>query len=204
ATFSGDSKWITSDKSRIFAHRLRKDYDAIMVGVNTVLRDNPKLEAWFSRYQPKKIIVDSELCTPPTANIFLNPKSEVIILTLPALPGQETENRKILSQKAKILEVKEKSGQVNLISGLKKIAKLGIINILVEGGGTLIGSLFDEDLVDKVYFFISPKIIGGKLAISSVMGKGVRQVNKAINLKNVKLIRSGDDFLIEGYVHWYN
>ena len=199
ATRSGDSKWITSDKSRAFSHRMRQDYDAIMAGINTVLRDNPKLDAWFSKKQPIKIIVDSQLSTPQEANIFSG-RSPVIIVTLPARPGQETENRKILAQKAKILEVKEKAGQINLKSMMKKLAQLEITNILVEGGGTLIGALFDEGLVDKALFFISPKIIGGKEAISSVMGRGVARIEKAVRLKDLKLSRFGEDFLIEGYV----
>ncbi len=199
ATKTGDSQWITSDKSRAYAHRLRAGYDAIMVGVNTVLRDNPKLDAWFSKKQPVKIVIDSQLSVPQDANIFLGNR-EVIIVTLPVKPGQETENRKVLIQKAKILEVKEKSGQINLKDMMKKIAALGITNILIEGGGTLIGSLFDEGFVDKVLFFISPKIIGGKEAISSVMGQGIARIDRAYKLKEVKLKRIGEDFLIEGYV----
>ncbi len=199
ATSRGDSKWITSDKSRFLAHRLRQDYDAVMVGVNTVLRDNPKLDAWFSSRQPMKIIVDSQLSTPRDANVF-STKNKVIVVTLASRPGQETENRKMLSEKASILEVKEKEGQVNLKDMMKKLARLEITSILVEGGGTLIGSLFDEALVDKVLFFISPKIIGGKEAISSVMGKGIARIEEAIRLKSVRWKRSGEDFLIEGYV----
>ncbi len=199
ATRTGDSKWITSDKSRIYSHRIRQYYDAIMVGSNTVLRDNPKLDAWFSKRHPIKIVVDSQLSTPYGANIF-SKDSRVIIVTLPAKPGQETENRKILSEKAKILEVKEKAGQINLRDMMKKLAQLEITNIIVEGGGTLIGSLFDDGLVDKVLFFISPKIIGGKNAISSVMGDGISRVDKAIKLKDFKITRRGEDCLAEGYV----
>jgi diaminohydroxyphosphoribosylaminopyrimidine deaminase/5-amino-6-(5-phosphoribosylamino)uracil reductase len=199
ATRTGDSKWITSDKSRGYAHRIRSSYDAIMAGVNTVLRDNPKLNAWFSQKHPVKIIVDSQLSVPQDANIF-STNSQVIIITLPSRPGQETENRKILAGKAKILEVKEKGGQINLKDTMKKLARLEITNILVEGGGTLIGSLFDEGLVDKILFFISPKIIGGKEAISSVMGRGISRIDNAIKLKNIKLRHFGEDFLIEGYI----
>jgi diaminohydroxyphosphoribosylaminopyrimidine deaminase/5-amino-6-(5-phosphoribosylamino)uracil reductase len=199
ATRTGDSKWISSDKSRIFAHRLRRDFDAVMVGVNTVLRDNPKLDAWFSKKQPIKIIVDSQLSTPENANIF-SKESKVIIVTLPAKPGQETENRKILAQKATILEVKEKAGQINLRDMMKKLAQLKITNILVEGGGILIGSLFDESMVDKILFFISPKVIGGKEATSSVMGRGISRIDNAVKIKDVHLRRFGEDFLIEGYV----
>ncbi|MBN1914105.1 MAG: bifunctional diaminohydroxyphosphoribosylaminopyrimidine deaminase/5-amino-6-(5-phosphoribosylamino)uracil reductase RibD [Candidatus Omnitrophica bacterium] len=199
ATHSGNSKWITSDKSRAYAHRLRAGYDAVMVGVNTVLRDNPLLDPWFLKRHPVKIIVDSQLSTPQGASLF-SKKSSVIIATLPIAPGQETENRKILEAQAKILEVKEKAGQVDLKDMMRKLARLGITNILVEGGGTLIGSLFDEGLVDKILFFISPKIIGGKEAISSVMGKGIARVDKAIKLKEMKLKRFGEDLLVEGYI----
>lgn len=199
ATRTGDSKWITSDKSRGFAHRLRQDFDAIMVGVNTVLRDNPKLDAWFSKKQPVKIVVDSQLSTPQDSNIFSRGAS-VIIVTLPTKSGQETENRRILVDKAKILEVKEKGGQINLKDMLKKLFQLGIKSVLVEGGGTLNGSLFDEGLVDKIMFFISPKIIGGKDAIGSVMGHGIARVERSIRIKDLKLRRFGEDILIEGYV----
>jgi len=200
ATRTGDSKWITSDKSRGFAHRLRQNYDAIMVGVNTVIRDNPTLDSWFSRKKLIKIVIDSRLSTPQDAGIFSG-NSQVIIVTLPISRGQETENREILAKKAKILEVREKEGQINLKDALKKLAQaFQISSILVEGGGTLIGSLFDEGLVDKALFFISPKIIGGKEAIGSVMGKGVSRADKAIRLKEIKFKRIGDDFLVEARV----
>lgn len=199
ATRTGDSKWITSDKSRAYAHKIRTQFDAVMVGVNTVLKDNPRLDAWFSRRHPVKIIVDSQLSIPKNANLFSG-KSQVIIVTLPVRPGQETENRKLLAAKAKILEVREKDGQINLKDMMKKLAQLEITNILVEGGGMLIGSLFDDGLVDKILFFISPKIIGGKESTSSVMGKGVERVEKALRLKETKLRRFGEDVLVEAYV----
>lgn len=200
ATRTGDSKWISSDKSRELVHRyLRRNHDAVMVGVNTILRDNPKLGVWFSERQPVKIIVDTELSTPQNANIFLE-NSKVIIVSLSFPSGQETENRNILARKAKILDVKEKGGQVNLKDMMKKLAALEISSIFVEGGGTLIGSLFDEGLVDKVLFFVTPLIIGGKESTSSVMGKGVARIDRAIKLKDVKLRRIADDYLIEGYV----
>jgi len=199
ATKTGDSKWITSDRSRILAHKLRGEYDAVMVGINTVLRDNPKLDAWFSKRQPAKIVVDSQLSTPAKANIF-SPESRVIIATLTSLPGQETENRKALAERARILEIREKTGQVNLKDMMKKLAQLEITSVLVEGGGTLAGSLFDEGLVDKSLFFISPKIIGGKDAVGSVMGQGISRIDKAIKINNIKFRRLGEDYLVEGYI----
>jgi diaminohydroxyphosphoribosylaminopyrimidine deaminase/5-amino-6-(5-phosphoribosylamino)uracil reductase len=199
ATHRGNSKWITSDRAREYVHRMRDQFDAIMVGVNTILRDNPKLQTMSLSTRLTKIIVDSHLSIPCQAEVLQNPP--VIIVILRETPGQETANRDILSGKAQILEVKGKAGLVNLRDMLKKLARLKITNILVEGGGNLIGSLFDEGLVDKVLFFISPKIIGGKEAISSVMGKGISHPDKAFRLKNVCLKHIGEDFLIEGYIH---
>ena len=195
ATRTGESKWISSDKSRSYSHKLRNDFDAVMVGVNTVLRDNPQLDPWYSKKHPVKVIVDSKLSTPENANIFS--RGKVIVVTLPVLPGQETENRRKLSSKAVILEVKEKNGQVNLKDMMKKLAALEITTVLVEGGGTLIGSLFDEGLVDRVLFFISPKIIGGKEAISSVMGVGASRVDRAVALTCPTVKHIGDDVLFD-------
>jgi diaminohydroxyphosphoribosylaminopyrimidine deaminase/5-amino-6-(5-phosphoribosylamino)uracil reductase len=168
-----------------------------MVGVNTIIRDNPKLDAWFSRKHPIKVITDSHLSTPQNAAVFSG-NSPVVIVTLPSRPGQETDNRKALVEKAKILEVKEKFGQVNLKDMLKKLAQMEITNVLVEGGGTLIGALFDEGLVDRVMFFISPKIIGGKDSLGSVMGRGISRVDNAFKLRNIKIRRLAEDILVEG------
>ncbi|MCX7927988.1 MAG: bifunctional diaminohydroxyphosphoribosylaminopyrimidine deaminase/5-amino-6-(5-phosphoribosylamino)uracil reductase RibD [Candidatus Omnitrophica bacterium] len=201
STRTGDSRWITSESARSYSHRIRQYYDAIMVGVNTILRDDPKLDAWFAKRQPQKIVVDTTLSTPRQAKIFSG-NSGVIIATVKTKPGQETENRILLAKQATLLECREKFGQVDLKDMLKKLAQKEIASILVEGGGTLIGSLFDERLVDKVMFFISPKIIGGKEAISSVMGKGIARLDKAITLNNVRLRRFREDFLIEGYPNY--
>lgn len=203
AARSGDSQWITSDKAREFARSLRGEYDGIMVGVNTVIRDNPLLLSVDPKKELTRIIVDSRLSTPVDSRVFQDPQKPVIIATLKETAGQETENRNLLSQKARILEIKENQGEVNLYDLLKKLARLEITNILVEGGGALIGSLFDSNLVDRVLFFIAPKIIGGKEAISSVMGRGVSRVDKAVKLRDVTMKRIDDDFLVEGIIHSY-
>lgn len=202
ATKNGDSKWITSDKARAVAHSLRRLYDGIMVGINTVIRDDPFLVSGYPDKPITRIVVDSRLSMSAKANLLQKP-DPVIIATLKEALGQETENRNLLAQKVKILEIRENNGQVNLSDLFKKLARLEITNILVEGGGTLIGSLFDCNLVDKVLFFIAPKIIGGKDSISPVMGKGVLRVDKAVRLKEVKLSRIGEDFLVEGTVKEY-
>lgn len=204
ATRKGDSKWITSDDSRNYANKMRGYYDAVMVGVNTIIRDNPALTCRVPdriERQPARIIVDSQLSTPENAKVF-SEEGKVIIVTLKRPEAQETANRQILSQKATILEVREKNGQVNLCDMMRKLANLEISSILVEGGGSLIGSLFDDRLVDKVNFFVAPRIIGGKEAIGSVEGRGARELIKAADLEDVSLKKIGSDFLIQGYVKY--
>ncbi len=197
-----ESQWITSKPAREYSHSLRRFYDGIMVGVNTVIRDNPSLSGGKPDRPLTKIVADSSLSTPADSNIFKKP-GEVIIASLREKSGQETESRSLLFAKARILEVKENNGQLNLYDLLKKLGRLGLCNILVEGGGSLIGSFFDYGLVDKVMFFISPKIIGGKDSISSVMGRGISRLDKAVKLKDVKIKMIGEDLLVDGLVKEY-
>ena len=188
ATKNYQSKWITSSLSRKYAHKLRDSYDAIMIGVNTIIKDKPLLNS----KRAIKIIVDSNLKTPLNSRIFSNKSPNPVII------ATTNKNFKKFKNKAEILLVKEKNRQVNLKDLMKKLAKKEISNILVEGGGTLIGSLFDEKLVDKILFFIAPKIIGGKNSISSIQGEGINNLKEAPILKNINFKRIGSDILIEG------
>jgi diaminohydroxyphosphoribosylaminopyrimidine deaminase/5-amino-6-(5-phosphoribosylamino)uracil reductase len=180
ATEGGESKWISCRKSRDIVHKLRKEYDAVMVGVNTVLSDNPSFIQ-----NPVRIIVDSGLRTPENAKIFDSGK--VIILT----------TKKSKSPGVKFVVTKGK--RVDLRQAFKELPKLGVLSILAEGGGELNGSLFDEKLVDRIYFFTAPKIIGGKNAKTPVEGDGIKKLKNAVRIK-LKTRKTGDDFLFEGDV----
>lgn len=194
ATKNFDSKWITGSLSRAFAHKFRADFDALMVGVNTVLRDNPLL---LGTSKNLKIIIDTHLRTPPKARLFNQGK--VIIVT--AETASNNKQLRLIRRGAQIVKIKvNKYGRVDLSMMMRRLAALEISKILVEGGGELIGSLFDEGLVDKAIFFIAPKIIGGRDAISSVMGEGARRINGAVRLDDIKLRQIEKDFLIEGVV----
>lgn len=195
ATHTGQSKWITSAIARNFAKEQRKFYDGIMVGINTILKDNPRLES--QRYI-NKIIIDSSLKTPADANIFKS--GSVIITTLKDTACHKAKRLLKRHKNITILKVKSKNGKTDLKDTLKKLGRRKISNILCEGGSALTGSLFDEKLLDKVNFYISPQIIGGQNALTSVSGNGVCKLSDAFKLKNIKIQKLGEDFFIEGDV----
>lgn len=196
AAKTGDSKWITSSPARSYARKMRGEFDAIMVGINTVLRDNPNLSPGEPKGNFRKIILDSRLLTPLNANLFKD-GYEVIIAASSGIAGRRL---KKLQGKATVITVKEKNGYLDLGRLMRKLAKLEISGIFVEGGGELIGSLFDKRLVDKAMFFIAPKIIGGREAKSVVMGEGARYVKDAPRLTDVSWKKMGEDLLVEGDV----
>ena len=198
ATKTGDSKWITSRESRHYVHELRGKVDAVMVGVNTVIKDDPMLtNRCFGKKQPVRIIVDTQSKTPLSARIFSTTgQSALIITAIKRSPlAKQYEDKG-----AKVLMVKNKNGRVDLKELLKILAKDGISHILVEGGGELTASLIEEKLVDKLLFFIAPKIIGGKSAKTPVEGSGVVKVKDALMLKNINVKRFSDDILIEAEI----
>lgn len=193
AARSFNSRWITSPAARNFAHKLRSNFDAVMVGVNTIIKDDPRLSGTSKNI---KIIVDTNLRTPINSRIFVDGK--IIIVTAKKI--MDNKAVKLVKKGAQIVSVNIKDAKVNLRAMMKKLVALEISKILVEGGGELIGSLFDEKLVDEVKFFIAPKIIGGRKAVSSVMGAGISCINEAAKLKDVKVRRFGEDLLVEGSV----
>lgn len=201
ATESGEAKWITSQKSRRLAHRLRQQYDAILVGINTVLKDDPSLSCPGKRI--KKIIVDSRLRISLRARIFFNTAPEDIIVAT-TVYADKKKLRALGKKGVKVMTVRAKSRRVDLKRLLRLLARQEIVNILVEGGGEINGALLKAGLVDKVSFFIAPKIIGGKKAISSFGGEGAQSLAKAVNLHELSVQRIGKDIWIEGYVHRNN
>lgn len=198
ATRCGESKWITSKASRAYAHSLRRYYDAIAVGINTVLKDDPCLEPCNSNHRFVKIIVDSDLKIPLTARL-LKTKSKVIIA---AVRKNEAKEKQLIKRGVEVFYTRKSSSRVDLKELLKKLNVLKIRNILVEGGAELVGSFLDEHLVDKALFFIAPKIIGGRRALSAVGGEGIKELDHAVCLKDFKIQRIKDDIFIEGYLKY--
>jgi diaminohydroxyphosphoribosylaminopyrimidine deaminase/5-amino-6-(5-phosphoribosylamino)uracil reductase len=204
ATRSGDSKWISGDEARHHVHNLRYASDAIMVGANTVLVDDPHLTArcgsgrgGTARKQPLRVIVDGKGRMPLTARVLREPGKTLLVLGRPAKPEEVAAFYKA---GAELLELPSSAGLIDLEKLLKVLGERGITSVLVEGGGILLGSMFDNELVDKVIAVIAPIIIGGEKAKIAVSGKGVNKVVESFRLKRVSVERFGPDLMISGYV----
>jgi diaminohydroxyphosphoribosylaminopyrimidine deaminase/5-amino-6-(5-phosphoribosylamino)uracil reductase len=193
AASNGESKWITSSSARKFAKSLRDKYDSILVGVNTVIKDNPGLKGL--KRKPFKIVIDPALRIPMGSNILKENPDKLIIFT--SLKKRKQKDK--LPAQARIFYLSEKRGRFSLKEILKLLYKSGIMSVFVEGGAQTLGGFFDEKLVDKVYFFIAPKIIGGKDALGSVGAQGISCLKDAPLLADLEIKLIGKDILISGY-----
>lgn len=202
STYTGDSKWISNESSRKFVHELRHQYSSIMVGVNTVINDNPSLNDRSTnkvKSHPIRIVVDSNGRTPLNAKIF-KPNGAKTIIAVTEKASKKFINA-VNEKGAEIIFCPIKNDKVDIGFLVKHIGKLGIDSILLEGGSTLNFSALKENLVDKVYSFISPKLVGGDKAQTPVGGAGIKKINDAILLKISDLKRFDDDILIEAYIN---
>ena len=194
ATRTGDSKWITGEESRAYVHQLRAASDAIMAGINTGLADDPQLTArnpdgTTLPRQPLRVIVDSRGRIPHDARLLSETGNTLVAVAESRLtiPGVE------------IVSLPASDGKVDLNALMHELGRREMTSVLVEGGGTLIGSLFDLRLVDKVVAFIAPVIIGGQSAPSPVGGQGAERMANTLRLSRVALQHFGDDVAITGY-----
>jgi len=200
ATASGDSRWISSRASRKFSHKLRRQVDAILVGINTVLKDNPLLSCRYLgrlyKKQPKKVILDSQLRLLPNLKIF-SPHSPapVIIATTPLAPLKKVASFK---KRAQLIITKEKENRVDLQDLFKELARQGIAHVLIEGGGEIIASALEKRLVDRMIIIVSSKIIGGRDAPTAVEGEGAMKIKECARLEDIKFKKIGSELVIEG------
>ncbi len=199
ATRTGDSKWISGDESRGYVHRLRRISDAIMVGVNTVIVDDPLLTARGGgeiERQPLRVIVDSQGRTPLSARVFQSPGRTLLAV---GEPIGEDKVSQFEEAGAEVIRFPSRDGLVDIEELLRALGRMEITSVLVEGGGTLLGSFFDLALVDKVIVFIAPIIIGGREAKLAVGGGGVDKISEALRLTNMRVERFGEDVMVTGY-----
>lgn len=200
ATATGQSKWITNETSRAYGYKLRDIYDGIMVGINTVIEDNPMLTARVDGGKnPIRIVVDSSLKIDINANVVQDKSAKTIVATT-----DKADKDKILKLQAQDVDVivvdKDGNDKVDIEKLLDILGQQNICSILVEGGATLSGSFVAKKLVDKVYFFIAPKIVGGKEAKTPVAGTGILNLQEALALKDIQIEKLEEDILIIGRV----
>jgi diaminohydroxyphosphoribosylaminopyrimidine deaminase/5-amino-6-(5-phosphoribosylamino)uracil reductase len=201
STYKGESKWISNEKSRNFVHVLRHQYAAIMVGVNTVIKDDPELtdrSSHENKKHPLRVIVDSNGRTPADSKVL----DTSVAPTLIAITKNAHKDfiDLVIKKGCEVIVCPEKNKKVDLAFLMENLGKRGADSVLLEGGSTLNFSAIQEGIVDKVYSFISPKMVGGEKASTPLGGAGFSHVNQAITLNINKIIRLDEDLLIESYI----
>ena len=205
ASRTGESKWITGEEARLDVQRERLRNSAIMVGIGTVLADDPMLTCRLENGRnPIRIICDSKLRIPIESNIVQTAKDIPTIIAMANYNGRyDSEKRKTLEKKGCTVissDVDSEDSRTDLRKVMSEAAAMNIDSILAEGGGELIESLFCHKLVHKVKAYIAPKIFGGRDAKSPVEGMGVCSPDDAYIIRDTEIKRIGDDFVIEGRV----
>ncbi len=195
ATKTGESKWITNEKMRKFARNLRAEHNAILVGINTVLLDNPHLGVRKRGVKdPLRIILDSTLKITLESDI-LRDKNVLIVTT------KRSDKKKLdLLQKKGIEVLQMQNDRILIPEVMKELYNKKIISVFVEGGAEVLGSFLDAKMVDKIYACYAPIIIGGRDAVTAVKGEGVRKVLDAVKLKDISIKKFDDNFVVIGSV----
>ncbi len=198
AANSGDSKWITSKESRAYVHELRNAVDCVMVGSGTALADNPRLTARGVKggRDPVRAVLDSRLRVSPDANIFKGAKKTgVFIFTGKAASAKKADI--LISRGAAVIRVPGTKTGLSLAAVLKELGDRGVLELMVEGGGTLGAGLLKAGLVDKVLWFTAPLIIGAD-GLPAVAELGAGDMSRALRFKDIKIKTLGTDVLVEG------
>jgi diaminohydroxyphosphoribosylaminopyrimidine deaminase/5-amino-6-(5-phosphoribosylamino)uracil reductase len=201
AAASGDSKWISSEESRFFVQNLRAEYDAVLVGINTVLRDDPLLTVRLEgeiKKRWQRIVLDTGLRFPVKARMLEKPEEGRVVI-FAGLGVSEKKVRQIKEKGAEVIQVPATSGKVDLKAALQELGRREICSVLVEGGARTLTSFIEAKLADKVYFFLSPKLVGGEKSLTPFEGRGAGTVAEALELKGVRHFSIKNDIIIEGY-----
>ncbi|MDF2607470.1 MAG: 5-amino-6-(5-phosphoribosylamino)uracil reductase [Bacillales bacterium] len=194
---TSDSKWITSDTARNDVHKLRNENSAILVGVNTVIKDNPELTTRIPNGRnPVRVILDSTLRIPFDSKVITDNIAETLIFTS---ENYSSDAKQKLENLGISVFVTSGNKKVNINDTLKILGERFLSSVLVEGGGEVNAAFFENKLVDKVVVYIAPKLIGGKTAPTFFEGVGIEKMSNAIELSEVELIKLGPDFKFTGY-----
>jgi diaminohydroxyphosphoribosylaminopyrimidine deaminase / 5-amino-6-(5-phosphoribosylamino)uracil reductase len=202
ATAGGESRWITGEEARRQVHRLRSQVDAVMVGIGTVLHDNPQLTARLpgrTVRQPLRVVLDSRLRIPLKAQV-LSTKSGGEILIVTAVHASKPRIEKLQRLGATVLTLPAEQGRVSLHTCLIELGKRGITSVLLEGGSEMNASAFSAGLVNRVRLYIATMVLGGQDAKGIVGGASPASLTDAWRLKDLHITRVGEDILLEATV----
>lgn len=200
ATHNGHSKWITSEEARLQVHKIRHEMDAILVGIGTVLADNPSLTTRLPNREgknPIRIILDSELKTPLTANVVNTAEAQTIIVTGIGVDGTKMEQ--LTKKGVKILTVSKSNYGLDLDEMLNELYKMGITDILVEGGAEINASFLRAGLINKVLVYLAPKLLGGRHSKTPFAGIDIDGIDEALHLEFDSIEQVGPDLCITAY-----
>jgi diaminohydroxyphosphoribosylaminopyrimidine deaminase/5-amino-6-(5-phosphoribosylamino)uracil reductase len=200
ATRLGDSRWISSPGAREYGHLLRGEHDAIMVGVNTLLRDDPLLTVRHRQWKRKPIlraVVDSTLRFPLRARILSTlDRGKIAVLTTAGAPLAK--ERALRKKGVEVVRLPGGPGAVNLSRALSWLGERGIASLLVEGGSRLLTAMIEGRLADRLFLVISPKLVGGTEAPSFLEGPGIGRMSEALGLGSLSSFAIGQDIILEG------
>ncbi|MCX5725760.1 MAG: bifunctional diaminohydroxyphosphoribosylaminopyrimidine deaminase/5-amino-6-(5-phosphoribosylamino)uracil reductase RibD [Candidatus Saganbacteria bacterium] len=205
ATVSGESFWITGMEARRYGHYLRSIVDAVMVGVGTVITDDPELtvreykrEGEVKPKNPHRIILDTNLNIPLSSKVLHVNDAKTLIVCSSDAPQDKI--KKIKELGPEVLFSRESRGRIELPPLMEELGKRNIASILIEGGGNVNASAIESGIVDKVIFLVSPKIIGGERSKTPVEGEGIEHLSEAVKLRDLSTQKIGEDIMIEGYI----
>lgn len=199
ACAGGDSRWVSSERSRTQVHRLRDQIDAIMVGIGTVEKDSPLLNVRLIEggRDPLRIVVDSTLRIDEQAPLLVQQSSAGTLLATTARADADKIER-LKSRGLEVVLLPESSGQVDLFALWRHLGNMEIQSVLLEGGATLAGEAIRKSLIDRVMIFLAPKFLGGGDGLGIFSGPGVSTMGEALPLDDVRMSRVDEDVLIEG------
>jgi len=203
ATATGESKWITNEESRQYVHKLRGQVDGILVGINTVLNDDPLLTCRLKDGRnPRRIIIDSNAAIPLKSRLLKTIHQSELIIAV-SNSASQTNIERLQERGCVVIKTKNKDNQVDMKELFLKLGSMKLTNILVEGGSRIITTVLEERLADKIMVFIAPIIIGGSGDKSPILGEGVVAIDDAIKIHDIAERRLLDDIIIEGIVNYY-
>jgi diaminohydroxyphosphoribosylaminopyrimidine deaminase/5-amino-6-(5-phosphoribosylamino)uracil reductase len=204
ATARGDSRWITAAKARAYSHDLRGSHDSVLVGIGTVLTDAPLLTARLglaapdgSTWQPRRVILDSRARTPVRAPLW-SAENGGPILVFVSDELAEDRVKPLKDKGAEVIRLPAPAGRLPVPAVLQALSQRGVLSVLVEGGAEVLGSFLDARVVDRVYVFVAPKIIGGRDGVTAVRGGGVDRVSQSQEVRVTGVRQFDQDLLIEG------